>query len=80
MEVLRIRRKLIEYRESIGFTQKGFAELLGVTRTYINLIENCNCTGSVEFWANLQKKLCISDCEVWQFMKEGLNDTKTTKY
>lgn len=77
MEVLRIRRKLIEYRESIGFTQKTFAEFLGVTRTYINLIENGNCTGSIKFWDKLQNKLCISDCEVWQFMKEGVNDKKT---
>ena len=67
-----IRNKLIKFRQNLGFTQKSIAELLGVSRTYINYIELGKAEGSISFWKTLQNKLCLPDEMVWQFMKEGV--------
>lgn len=77
--MLKIRTKLINFRQELGFTQKRIAELLGVSRTYINCIELGKADGSISFWKRLQSKLCLPDEMVWQFMKEGVSIEEAQK-
>lgn len=72
-EVIIIRTKLTEYRKQLGFTQEMLAKETKSTKQLISNIENGTRNGTIKFWILLQKCLCLSNDEVMEFIKEGID-------
>lgn len=49
------------------------ASKIGTTKSYYSLIENGKKVGTVKFWIRLQEALCLSNEEVFEYLKEGVN-------
>lgn len=60
------------YRKKINITQSELADKLGVTRQYINKIENGDCLPSMKIALNLSKVLNTSVCCLFEFPKYGV--------
>lgn len=58
-------KALIKLRVDYDLTQPQAAELLGVSTSTYNLIENGKRRGSVEFWQSVQKQFNLDGEKVW---------------
>ena len=55
-----IQHNLKEVRESQGFTQASLALRMGVSRSYLCLVEKKERSGSIHFWCKAGKVLGVS--------------------
>ena len=63
-----MRKLLIDYRKSIGFTQQQLADRLKVSKAVISAIELGKLDGSIKFWESLQKELHIDNSKMWELI------------
>ena len=59
-------KELVKLRVDHELTQPKAAELLGVSLSTYNLIENGKRRGSVEFWQRLQAEFNLDGETVWK--------------
>lgn len=70
------RTKLKEIRKAWKLTQTQVAQRMGCTCTAYFLIESGQHGGKLTQWVKLQNALQIPDKDMWELIKEGLeNDT-----
>lgn len=75
MERFRLRLKILGQYGSIT----KFAEAIGYGRQQLSNILVGRTVGSVEFWAEVQKKLNLTDGEVWRYQNNGVNTDEQNK-
>lgn len=59
-------KELVKLRVDHELTQPQAAQLLGVSLSTYNLIENGKRRGSVDFWMNVQKEFKLDGDTVWK--------------
>ena len=55
------------YRKKKGFSQIQFAEIIGISRTHMNRIENAECAVSLDIVFNICVSLGISPSQLFDF-------------
>lgn len=68
-----MRHKLKELRVKHGYSQRQIANLTGTTKEYYGLIENGKRVGVLPYWLRLQKAFKLTNAELWEIAKEGVN-------
>lgn len=68
-----MKTKLKKIREELGFTQQSLAAELGITKSAYNNLELGKKDGKLRTWLNIQKALALTNDELVETMKEGIN-------
>ncbi|MBQ7718215.1 MAG: helix-turn-helix transcriptional regulator [Clostridia bacterium] len=55
------------YRKKNGFSQIQFAEIIGISRTHMNRIENAECAVSLDVVFNICDSLSIPPSQLFDF-------------
>ena len=72
MERLKLRLKILGKYGTIG----AFCKDIGYSRVQVSSIISGRAIGSVEFWNIAQKKLGLSDGEVWRMQNIVVGDNR----
>ena len=72
MERTKLRLKILGQYGSIT----NFCEDIGYSRMQISNILVGRTIGSVDFWAEVQKKLNLTDGEVWRYQNNGVKNNE----
>ena len=75
MERMKLRLKILGQYGSIT----NFCEDIGYSRMQISNILVGRTIGSVDFWSEVQKKLNLTDGEVWRYQNNGVNTDEQNK-
>ena len=65
-----LNERLREIRRDKGKTQQEVADMIGISITSYNLIEQGRKIGRIETWKKLQLLFNINDIDMWNLIKD----------
>jgi len=67
-----------QYREKLGLSQEDFADVAGIHRTYVSLIERGKVQVSIGIAHKLAVALGVPLSRMWRELEQQLGDKSTT--